>query len=105
MVRRSAKVKIAVRAFVLEALLTLRTVQFRRGDAPWRDRRSYRWAYATKTLAFEIPSMSSGANELFRDRAPMRLFLSLNFSISSEALERTLNKQLFTAPGGRYYLR
>ena len=34
--------------------------------------------------AVEMPSMSSGANELFRDRAPMRLFLSLNFSIQLE---------------------
>lgn len=32
----------------------------------------------------ENPSTSSGANELLRDRAPMRLFLSLNFSIQLE---------------------
>lgn len=31
--------------------------------------------------SLEIPSMSLGANELFRDRAPMRLFSSLNSSI------------------------
>lgn len=30
---------------------------------------------------------------------------ALDIRIGSEALERTLAKQLFTAPGGRYYLR
>lgn len=30
---------------------------------------------------------------------------AIGIRISSEALERTLSKQLFTGPGGRYYLR